>query len=67
MPWFERLSIARKAGETDPTKFDSDGDGVWDGRELGVTVNPDATNCSNTVFNANVKDADPATTARAGA
>jgi hypothetical protein len=59
-------SGAVNGAETDPTKNDTDGDGITDGVELGVTANPDATNCpgarlsgtpaSNT--NPNSKDSD---------
>ncbi|HYI02809.1 MAG TPA: thrombospondin, partial [Hyalangium sp.] len=48
---------ARENSETDPRTPDTDGDGILDGVERGVTVNVDPVTCTNFV-----PDADPSTT-----
>ncbi|PTL75289.1 thrombospondin [Vitiosangium sp. GDMCC 1.1324] len=48
----------REATETDPRRFDTDGDGISDGVELGATTNLDTANCTG-IFR---PDANPGTT-----
>ncbi|MBI5543847.1 MAG: hypothetical protein HY901_08180, partial [Deltaproteobacteria bacterium] len=44
-----------------PNNPDTDGDGIRDGRERGVTTNPDPLSCPQAAFTSNVLDVDPGT------
>ena len=51
--------IAEITFGTDPSKIDSDGDGVQDGTELGVTLSDIGSDTDTSIF---IPDADPSTT-----
>ncbi len=53
--------VETNAVHTSPTNPDTDGDGILDGREVGVTVNPDPNSCPEPNFVTSVYDNDSAT------